>query len=101
MSKPVFVITRTTDSWLDGTVPVGVFSSREAAEKFLEEERGVKMEYFRVFSKDWDDWTEEEKEKYGEVLEHDPGYFPEDDYDLAMDYCEASTYAILEMPLND
>jgi hypothetical protein len=101
MSKTVFVITRTTDSWSDGTVPVGVFSSREAAERLLEKERGVVLDYFQVFSKDWDDWTQEEKDKYGEVLAHDPGYYPEDDYDLAMDYCEASTYKIWEMPVDD
>lgn len=100
MSKTVFVITRTTDSWSDGTVPVGVFSSREAAERFLEKERGVVLEYFQVFNKDWDDWTQEEKDKYGEVLDHDPGCYPEDDYELAMDYCEASTHRIWEMPVD-
>lgn len=100
MSK-VFVITRTSDSWLDGTCPVGVFSSREAAEKFLEKERGVVMKHFRAMNKDPEDWTEQEKEIYEEVLFHDPGHYPEDDYDLAMDYAEAMTHVIWELDLND
>jgi len=87
--EKVYIVSRTSDSWGGDLF---VFSTREKALDHLAS-HGVNLDYFRIFNSPESELTKEEKELREEVLCHDPGCYPEDDWDQ---YMRASTHVIIE-----
>lgn len=99
MTKTVWVLGLTTDSWGSGNEPEGIFASRKAAISYLKSE-GVDIKLFNVLSKGYDNLTKAEKEKHGGFFEYDLGYWPED-YNEAERYVSAGRYYLVEMEVKE